>query len=144
MRNRVTKPCAVIRNMGAHACSCLRQPPMLHIAFHKLAGGCANKMLPHQSGAGGRKGHAILQLISEPISPTGLIKTCAGTHAAGKCLIQQPAIEHDIHAAIRRFNLNRPTNTVPLLFDLIQNGVQINRPVMGNYSSGFSLVFCFS
>ena len=98
---------------------------MLHVALGELAAGGAQNMA-----AGGlrpREGqrHAVLQLVAEAVGAAGLIERRARPDAAGEGLIQQPAVEHDVHRAVRRFHLDGTQCGAPVLGDFQQHGIQI-------------------
>ena len=63
---------------------------------------------------GDRERHHVLKLIAKTVRATDLIKSGSSPNAAGKRLIEQPAIEKHIHAPIGRSNLNGAENVIPV------------------------------
>ncbi|MNW22015.1 hypothetical protein D3C71_2232560 [compost metagenome] len=63
-------------------------------------------MAPRLGGAGEGERHGVLQLVAKPVGTAGLIERRAGPDATGKRLVEQPAIEHDVHRAVRGPDLN--------------------------------------
>ena len=61
--------------------------------------------------------HHVLELIAKAVRAARLIKRRSRPDAAGQRLVEQPAVEHDVHAAIRRLDLHRAENVVPGLGD---------------------------
>src|SRR5260370_24800831 len=57
--------------------------------------------------------HHVLKLIAKAVCTAGLIECGSGPHAAGESLIEQPAVEHDVHGTIGGFHLNRAEEVVP-------------------------------
>jgi len=70
---------------------------VLHVAFGELPRGGTQQMFPREVRQHVRQCHAILQLIAETERTARLIKPGARPEPASQRLIQQPAIEHDVH-----------------------------------------------
>ena len=47
-------------------------------------------------------------------------------------LVKQPAVQHDVHRAVRRFDLHRAEQLFPLAADFGQHRVQIRSAILGN------------
>ena len=114
LMNHIGKPGEIVGNMGAHAAARGGMPPMLHIAFLKLAGGGAQNMVAREIPPRHQERHHILQLIAKPVSAARLIKRGAGPQPAGQRLIQKPAVEHKVHRAVGRPDLDGAQVGVPL------------------------------
>ncbi|MNE79756.1 hypothetical protein D3C80_1762740 [compost metagenome] len=82
-------------------------------------------MLSGGLGLGKAERHSILQLIAKTIGPPGLIKRRASPDSASECLIQQPAIEHDIHGSVRGLDLDGPKQCLPLAVCLVLHHIEI-------------------
>ena len=102
---------------------------MLHIALGKLPARCADQVGARFIWHSKAKCHAILQLITKPVRPAGLIKCGTGVDAARDGLVQQSSVQHDIHGMIQRFYLQSAKNSFPVDLHLGQSAVQINRAV---------------
>ena len=68
----------------------------------------------------------VLELVAEAVGAARLVERRARPDAAGQRLIEQPAVQHDVHRAVRRLHLDgaeqrRPSSRV----DLAQHGVEI-------------------
>ena len=73
--------------------------------------------------------HRILQLISKAVRAAGLVESRARPHAAHQRLIQRPAIEQDVHRAIRRLHLHCAQNLIPVRGDGIEDRIQVRRAI---------------
>ena len=49
-----------------------------------------------------------------------------------RVLIEQPAVQHDVHRAVRSLDLDRPEQFRPVLRHLVENGIEIDRAIMGD------------
>ena len=124
------KPHAVIGYACTNPLPRVRQPPMLDISLNKLSRRRPQQMLPRQLRFGNGQRHAVLQLITKAISPAGLVKRRACPNTAGQCLIKQPAVQHNIHAAVRRFNCHFLQHIAPEVADIGQNSVKIGGTIL--------------
>ena len=129
----IAQPNPVVRDSGAHPLARMRQPPMLHVALGKLPGGGPQQMAAGHLWAAKGQRHAVLQLVPETIGPAGLVKPGPCPNTGCKGLIQQPAIQHDIHAAIGGFDLNGGQQIGPMAGDLRQHRVQIGDAIPPYY-----------
>src|SRR5690606_8874798 len=96
-RRRKCQPDAVVRNPRADALPRLRQPPMLNVAFAELSTGRTQEMASRLFGFCMSQGHSVLKLVAKTVGPACLIESRARPNAAGERLVQEPAIEHDVH-----------------------------------------------
>ncbi len=78
------------------------------------------------------EGHAVLHLIAEAVGAAGLIEGGARPDPAGDRLIEQPAVEHDVHRTIRRLHLHRAQPLLPAFVDPLQFGVEVGITKPGN------------
>ena len=100
------------------------QPPVLHIPFPELAGSGAQQMRSRALGGGKAERHPILQLIAKTVSPARLIERRAGPEPTGNRLIEQPAIEQNVHGAIRGADLHGAQQRLPLRIHLRQHLIE--------------------
>ena len=114
VRDGVGEPHAVVGDARAHALAGMRQPPMLHVALDELPGRGAQQMRARQCRLRGGKRHAVLQLVAEAVGAARLVERRARPDAAGQRLIQQPAVQHDVHRPVRRLHLHRAERIVPV------------------------------
>src|ERR1051326_8776588 len=137
MGDAVGEPDTIVRNACTHANAGIWLPPMLHITFEKLSRRGAQKMFPRDCGPGYGQRHAVLELISKSIGPTCLVKrgTCPGSTCEG--LIQEPAVEHDIHATVGCADLNRAKQLLPIAMNFGQHGIEIRRAELADQGSRF-------
>ena len=68
-----------------------------------------------RSGPRSGERHAILQLIAKAVGAAGLIEGRARPNAAGERLVEQPAIEHEVHRAVGRLDLDCAQNLAPMV-----------------------------
>ena len=106
MRGDERQPHAVVGDVRAHALAVVRQPPVLHVAFGKLARGGAQDLLAQQLRPREPQRHRVLQLIAKTVGAARLVETGARPGAAGQRLVQQPAVHHDVEGAVRRLDLH--------------------------------------
>ena len=125
----VRQPYGIVGDSRPDAPTRGRVPPVLHVPLHELPGRRPEQMLARHLGAGSRESHHILELIAESIGAAGLIARRARPHPAGEGLIEQPAVEQDVHRSIGSPHLHRAEDVVPSLGDGSQDRVEIGRPV---------------
>ncbi len=113
VRGGVGEPGAVVGNPRPHAHAGPGQPPVLHVAFQELPARRAQQVFAHQVRAGCDQRGAILQLVAEPVGPARLVEPGARPRPAGERLVQQAAIQHDVHAAVRGLHHQRAQHAVP-------------------------------
>src|SRR5664280_2957161 len=75
------------------------------------------------------KRHAVLQLVPEAIGATGLVETGSRPDTAGERLVDEPAVEHDVHRPVRRFDLDCADDLIPKSTDLGEHSVQVRLTV---------------
>src|SRR4051794_19747334 len=90
---------------------------MQHVTSLELVTRSVEYLGARQFWSGMQQGHHILELVAEPKGPAGLIERRTSPNAAGQCLVEQPAVEHQIHAALRCLNRNCPQDIIPLALD---------------------------
>ena len=88
-------------------------PPVLNVAFDKLARGGAQQMFARDTSFRDAERHHVLKLVAETVRAAQLIERRARPYAASERLVEQPAIEHQIHARIGRRHLDRAEHVVP-------------------------------
>ena len=129
LRDRIGEPRAVVGNSGADALAGMGQPPMLHVALDELPRRSAKQMFARQIGPSGGERHAILQLVAKTIGAAGLIEGRARPDAAGERLIEQPAVEHDVHRPIGRLDDDSAQRRLPKARNSRFDGVEIGGPI---------------
>ncbi|MCY1389218.1 hypothetical protein D9M71_40100 [compost metagenome] len=88
---------------------------MLHIAFHELMGRAQQQVLACALRGRMQHGHAVLQLVTEAVGAARLVKTATCQEARGNDLVQQPAVEHQIHCGLRCFYVHLAKGFAPVL-----------------------------
>ncbi len=132
MGDGVSEPRPVVGDPRAHALPGVRQPPVLDVALDELPRRrpqqvCTRHRRPHSD-----ERHAVLQLIAEAVGAARLVERRTGPDAAGERLIQQPAVQHDVHRPVRGLHLDRAKGIVPVTADRGQHGVEIFGAVSRN------------
>ena len=122
LRDRVGEPGAVVGNPGPNALAGMGQPPMLHVTLDELPRRRAKQVLARQIGPSGGERHAILQLIAKSIGAAGLIEGGARPDAAGERLIEQPAVQHDVHRPVGSLDLDGAQGLFPKASRLLLRG----------------------
>ena len=125
LRDGEGEPGPVVRNARAHALPRMRQPPVLNVALDELPPRRAQKMLAREIGSRRGERHAVLQLIAKAIGAARLIEGRARENATGEGLVEQPAVEHEIHRAVRRLDLDRAERLIPIARDVRLQRVEI-------------------
>ena len=118
LRSGVGQPHPVIGDARAHALAGMWQPPVLYVALDKLTAGGAQDMPAGDRWAGEGQRHAVLQLVAEAVGAAGLVERRARPNAASQGLIEQPAVEHDVHGAAWRLHLHRAEYALPVRLHL--------------------------
>ena len=88
-------------------------PPVEHVTRLELAPGRGQDVPAGQLGRGMDQRHHVLQLVAEAKCAAGLVEGRTAPDAAGQALVQQPAIEHQVHGGIRCVDLHRTKQIVP-------------------------------
>ena len=103
----IGEPRTIIGDTGPHALTRMRQPPMLDVALDELSRRRRAEDARGSTRVATRERHAVLQLIAETIGAAGLIKPRTRPNAAAQRLVEQPAVEHEVHRPVRRLDDDR-------------------------------------
>src|SRR3954453_3783702 len=87
-------------------------------------------MLPCQCRVDRSERHTVLELVTEPICSTRLIKAGTGPNTTSDRLIEEPAVQHDIHRPIGRLDLHCPEKVLPVFANVVERCVKIGLPVV--------------
>src|SRR4026209_1429594 len=123
MVNHERQEIEVVGDPRANADPRRRVPPMLDIALLELSRRRSQDLRARLRWSAADQGHHILQLVWKTIRTAGLVKRGACPNRASQYLINEPTVEHQVHARIRRSHLQRVQVTVPLLLPLGQCGI---------------------
>ena len=140
LSDRVCQPSAIVGYARPNALTGLRQPPVLHVALSELARGRAQQMFARQIRPGCGERHAVLQLVAKTVGAAGLIERRARPNTACERLVEQPAIEHEVHRAVRRLDLDRAQSLIPAACDVRLQGVEIG--CANGYDRGAGILAC--
>ena len=97
---------------------------MLHISLFELSGGRSEDLPARFLSSTVNKSHRVLQLVAEAEGATRLVEPRPTPYPARKCLIDQPAIEHQIQRGIWRADLYRSEDVIPSCRDFLQRAVR--------------------
>ena len=101
-------------------------PPVLHVALHELPAAAARRRCSRASPrVRDGQGHDVLELVAKPVGAPRLIEGGSGPDAAGERLVEKPAVEHDVHGAVRRLDLDRADDVVPPSLDGLQREIEV-------------------
>ena len=114
---------------------------MLNVTLDKLARSCAQQMFASHASLCDAQRHHVLELIAEAVRAAQLIKSCARPYAAAQRLIEQPAIEQQVHARIGRRDLHCAEHVVPASSHLAQSLIEIYRSIAIHQRPGLICVF---
>ncbi len=125
VRHAVAQPRTVIGDAAADPAARLRQPPVLDVALRELPARGTQQMLARESRLRDDESHRVLQLVAEAVCAARLVERAAGPQAASECLVEQPAVQHDVERPIRRLHRNRPEHGVPVAAHALQARVEV-------------------
>ncbi len=114
VRDGVCQPRPIVRDARADALTRMRQPPMLDVALDELSRGRPQQVFARHVGPRGDQRHSVLQLVAEAVGTARLIEPRTSPDAARQRLIQQPAVQHDVHRTVRGRHLDRAQDSVPM------------------------------
>ena len=97
VRDGVGQPEQVVGDARAHAAARRRVPPVLHVALDELPRRGAQEVLARELGLRHGERHHVLQLVAEAVGAARLVERRARPDAAGERLIEQPAVEQQVH-----------------------------------------------
>ena len=111
----------VVGDPGADADPGRRMPPVLDVALLELPGRRPQDLRPRLFRGAVDQGHDVLELVPKAVRPARLVERRAGPHPAGQHLVEQPAVEHQVHAGIGRLHLHGVQEVIPSLLHLGQH-----------------------
>ena len=88
-------------------------PPVLDVALGELAGRGPQQLLPRQVRPCRRQRHDVLELVAEAVRAARLVERRPRPEPAGQRLVEQPAVEQDVHRPVGRPDLDRGHQVVP-------------------------------
>ena len=104
----VGQPEAIVGDARPDAPAGRRMPPVLDVSLDELAGRGPQEVLARERrGSAIAQGHDVLELVAEAVGAAGLVERGPRPEPAGERLVEQPAVEHDVHRAVRRPHLDR-------------------------------------
>jgi hypothetical protein len=113
VRRCVGQPQQVVGEMRAHAGAAGHVPPVLHVAFGKLARRVHQNLLAQARRVGEREGHRVLQLVAKAEGAAGLVEAGLRPEPARQRLVHQPAVDQRIEQRIGRAHLQAAQQVVP-------------------------------
>src|SRR5262245_19957077 len=115
----------VVGDPSSNASAGRRMPPVLDVAFLELPRRRPKDVRPRLGRIAVNESQDVLKLVAEPVCAAGLVESRASPKSARKNLIEEPAILHDVHAGIRRRNLNTLEDSVPMRNGSLQCGLDM-------------------
>src|SRR3989338_4375068 len=140
----VRQPDRIVGDPGSNTQARRRQPPMLKVALDKLSSRGSKEMFPWELRFRHHERHSILQLIAKSVCTAGLVQCRTGPHPASQCLIQQPAVEQNIHRSIGGSHLQCTQGFVPKCCDCMKHNIEVERPKPHDELLRFGLRGCFT
>ena len=89
-------------------------PPVLDVALRELVRRGPQEVLPGELALRGQQGDDVLELVAEPVCAAGLVERGPRPEPAGQRLVEEPPVEHDVHRAVGRPDLDRALDIVPV------------------------------
>ena len=126
--DRVRQPEAIVRDPGPDAPTRRRMPPVLDVSLGELVGRGPQEVLPGELAPRGHQGDDVLELVAEPVGAAGLVERRPRPQPAGERLVDEPAVEHDVHRAVGRPHLDRALGVVPVARHAAQRRLVVGRP----------------
>ena len=118
----VGQPQPVVGDVGADAATGRRMPPVLHIALDELMRCRAEQVLTGELATRNDQRDHVLQLVAESVRSASLVEGRSRPQPAGEGLVDEPAVQHDVHGAVRGPHLDGRLDVVPQLLDLAKRG----------------------
>ena len=109
----IRQPEQIVRKTGPNTAAGWRMPPVHHVAFFELVPGGDEYLAAGDSRIDGKQRQYILKLVAETKCSAGLVKACAAPDAAGKRLVEHPAVEDQVCGWFRGLYLHRVEQLVP-------------------------------
>src|SRR5439155_17913095 len=128
----------------ANPTSAGRMPPVLDVAFSELSPRGTQQMLPGQPTLGNGQGDHVLELVAEAIGAPRLVERRPGPEPAGERLVEQPAVEQDVHRPVRGPNLDGPKGNLPMGGDLPEARGIVEIAAASDQVAGCLLVLCLA
>jgi hypothetical protein len=144
MEDRIGQPEAVVGNPGSYAAARRGMPPVLHVPLPKLPSSGSQEVLTHEIRLGHSQGHDVLELVAESVRPAGLVKGRAGPDSARERLVEQPAVEQEVHGSVGRLDLDRAEHLVPVIPDLTEQRVAVHRAVAFDQGAGLLTILALA
>jgi hypothetical protein len=69
--------------------------------------------------------HAVLELVAEAVGAARLVEGRPRPDAAGDRLVEQPAVQHDVHRPVRRADLDGAEHLAPVRGDVGEDGIEV-------------------
>ena len=123
LQRRIDEPEAIVREPRAYALAARLVPPVLHVALHELARCSAEDVLAGEVWRRVEEGQDVLQLIAKPERAARLVDTRASPDPTRQSLVEQPAIQQEVHRAVRRSHFDRSQHAIPEGRHLLERGV---------------------
>ena len=82
--------------------------------------------------------HNVLELVAKAVSAACLVARRSRPHPARECLVQQPAVEQNVHRTIGRPHLNRAEDVIPKPGHRAQYRVEIGGSVARDQGERFA------
>jgi hypothetical protein len=90
-------------------------PPVLDVALNELPRCGPENLRPCHGSLRHHERHNVLELIAKAVRAICLIQPRSRPDAAGKGLIEQPAVEQHVHGLIGCGHLHRAKYVIPVL-----------------------------
>src|SRR5437762_2121376 len=113
--NGQRQPQVIVGATSANAAARGWMPPVLHVAFVKLARGAEQQVFTYKAWFGMDQRHHILQLVAKTDRASRLIEAAARPETAGKGLVHQPAIQQNVDGRIGCFDIHGAERVIPIL-----------------------------
>ncbi len=100
---------------------------MLDVSLGELMRRGPQEMLPGELAPRGHQGDDVLELVAEPVGAAGLVERRPRPQPARQRLVEEPAVEHDVHRAVGRPHLDRALGVVPVARHAAQRRLVVGR-----------------
>ena len=89
-------------------------------------------MLAREPARGHRQGHHVLELVAKSIRAPRLVEGGSRPDATGQRLVEEPAVEHQVHRTVGRLDLDGAGDVVPLGRDDLEDEVEVEAAIAGH------------
>ena len=116
----VGEPEVVVGELGPDPAPGRGVPPVLHVPRDELAGRREEDVGPRDLGSGVDQRHDVLELVAEAVRAARLVEGRPRPDPAGQDLIEEPAVQEQVHRGVGRAHLDGAEHPIPVRLHLVE------------------------